>query len=121
MEGGWDGATDALDGAKMTEREWLITIVTDEVRIRCRYQRQGHRILEYTVQLEIRHQGRWEPIIRFDNAHGFCPCGTIHGDGTQEKTPVSRGDANSNFTWAIKELRMNWPTQRSRFLAEVKA
>ena len=50
----------------MTEREWLITIVTDEVRIRCRYQRHGRRILEYTVQLEIWHQARWTPIVRFD-------------------------------------------------------
>lgn len=116
-----DNVTDAVDDANMTEREWLITIVTDEVRIRCRYQRQGHRILEYTVQLEIRHQRRWQPIVRFDNAHGSCHCDTIHGDGRQEKTPVNRGDANSNFTWAIKELRLNWRTHRTRFLAEVKA
>jgi hypothetical protein len=88
--------------------------VPDEVHIRCRYQRQGNQILEYT------HQATWQPIVRYDNARGFCHRDLIHVDGTQDKTPIYRGDANANFTWAIKELRMNWQSHRSRFLAEIK-
>lgn len=66
----------------------------EEVQIRCRYRRQGNRILDYTVQLEIRYQDCWQPVVRYDNAHGFCHFDTIHADGTQDKTPVYRGDAN---------------------------
>jgi hypothetical protein len=104
----------------MVTREWIIDVSLDEAQIRCRYRRQGNQILDYTVQLEVWHQGRWQPVVRYDNAHGFCHCDTLHPDGSQDKTPIYRGDANANFTWAIRELRMNWEAHRNRYLAEVK-
>ena len=109
-----------MAGAPVVEREWILNIKPGDMRIRCRFRRQGKQLLDYTVQLEFRQTGTWQPIVRYDNAHGFCHCDTIHADGTQDKTPITRGDANTNFTWAIKELRGNWPIQRSRFLAELK-
>lgn len=60
-------------------------------------------------------------MVRFDNAHGFCHCDTIHPDGTQDKTPLFIGDANDTFTLAIKELRTRWATHRERYLKEIKA
>lgn len=110
-----------MGGTRIVEREWILDVVLNEVRIRCRYKRQGGLILEYTVQLEICHDASWRPIVRYDNAHGFCHCDTIHPDGTQDKLPIYRGDANSNFTWTIKELRANWQCQKARFLGEIKA
>jgi hypothetical protein len=109
-----------MGGSPIVEREWTFPIVIDEVQIRCRYGRQGKLILEYTVQLEIWQCNNWQPVIRYDNAHGFCHCDTIHADGSQDKTPVHRGDASANFTWAINELRASWEVQRNRFLLEVK-
>jgi hypothetical protein len=109
-----------MAGARIVEREWILGVLLDEVRIRCRYRRRGNQVLDYTVQLEIWQGDTWRPIVRYDNAHGFCHCDTIHPDGTQDKTPIYRGDANSNFTWAIKELRATWQSQRARFLAEIK-
>ena len=91
--------------SRIVEREWILWIVPDEARIRCRYRRRGNQILDYTVQLEISQIDSWQPIVRYDNVHGFSHCDTIHRDGTQDKAPIFRGDANSNFTWAIKEIR----------------
>jgi hypothetical protein len=102
------------------EREWILGVVPDQVRIRCRFKRQGKQLLEYTVQLELQHENAWQPAVRYDNAHGFCHCDTIHPDGTQDKKPIHRGDANANFTWAIKEIRASWQSQRARFLSEIK-
>ena len=109
-----------MSGTRIVEREWILGVLLDEVRIRCRYRRRGNQVLEYTVPLEIWQDETWRPIVRYDNAHGFCHCDTIHADGTQDKVPIYRGDANSNFTWAIKELRATWQSQRARFLAEIK-
>jgi hypothetical protein len=109
-----------MGGIRVIEREWIVGVLHDKVRIRCRYSRRGNQVLEYTVQLEIRQDEAWLPIVRYDNAHGFCHCDTIHPDGTQDKLPIYRGDANFNFTWAIKKLRANWQSQRARFLAEIK-
>jgi len=101
------------------ERRWLVDLVPDEARIRCSYQRRRNRILQYTVQLEVAHAGRWWPVLRYDNAHGFCHCDTIHADGTQDKIPVYYGDANQTFTRAIEDLRANWQAHRARFLREL--
>jgi hypothetical protein len=106
---------------RVVEREWILDVLIDEARIRCRYSRRRKRIFDYTVQLEIWHDGIWRPIVRYDNSHGFCHCDTIHADGTQDKVPIYRGDANFNFTWAIKEVRGNWQSHRERFLTEMKS
>ena len=108
-----------MGDAPRVEREWIVGVLPDEVRIRCRYRRRGQQVLDYTVQLEIQLGDGWRPIVRYDNAHGFCHCDTIHPDGTQDKSPITRGDATSNFTWAINELRVSWQSQRTRFLAEM--
>jgi hypothetical protein len=106
---------------RIVERAWVADIVPGEVRMRCAYRRRGNQVLEYTVQLEIWHGQTWQPIVRYDNAHGFCHCDTIHADGAQDKIPIYRWDANRNFTWAINELRGNWESHRARYLAEIEA
>jgi hypothetical protein len=105
---------------RTVEREWIRDLLVNEVRLRCAYRRRGNQVLEYTVQLEIWHDQSWRPIVRYDNAHGFCHCDTIHADGTQDKLPIYQWDANRNFTWAINELSANWPSHRVRFLAEIE-
>jgi hypothetical protein len=102
----------------LVRREWLQELVPERVRIRCRYRRRGKRIAAYTVQLEIPHQGAWRPVVRFDNAHGFCHRDDIHPDGTQEKTATFVGDANETFTKAIDEIQANWESHVNRFLRE---
>jgi hypothetical protein len=72
------------------------------------------------VQLEIFHGGNWLPVVRYDNAHGFCHRDTLHADSTQEKTGVFVGDLNETFTFAVEELRDNWEAHRARFLGELK-
>jgi hypothetical protein len=72
------------------------------------------------VQLEVLLAGEWSPVVRYDNAHGFCHRDVLHPDGSQEKTPVFAGDVNDTFTFAIEELRVNWEAHRTRFLGEIK-
>jgi len=103
----------------LTTRSWLVDLVPDEVRLRCSYQRRRKRIVQYRVQLEIRHSDQWRPVVRYDNAHGFCHRDMSHADGTQDKTPVYFGDANETFTRAVADLQMNWQAQRARFLREI--
>jgi hypothetical protein len=109
-----------MGGAPVVDREWIVAVEPKEVRLRCRYTRRGNQMLAYTVQLEIWQQQQWRRVVRYDNAHGFCHRDTIHPDGSQDKMPIYRGDINSNFTWAIKEIRANWQAHRARFLEEIE-
>ena len=109
-----------MGGANLVNRAWVYEILPDEVRVRVSYQRAGKRIEQYLVQLEIMHRAAWQPVVRYDNAHGFCHCDTIHPDGSQEKTILWVGDADENFTRAVREVNTNWQAHRDRFLGEIK-
>jgi hypothetical protein len=69
--------------------------------------------------VEIRYHQQWCPVVRYDNAHGYCHRDTLHFDGTQDKTPVYYGDANETFTYAIEDLQTTWQAHRARFLQEI--
>jgi hypothetical protein len=107
--------------ANLVHREWVQELLPEQVRMRCWYKRRGKRIMQYTVQLEALHQGTWHPVVRFDNAHGFCHRDDIHPDGTQEKTAMFVGDANDTFTRAVKEVQATWEIHRNRFIRELQS
>jgi hypothetical protein len=109
-----------MDGAQPIVRTWFIRVAPEEAHIRCSFQRIKNRVTRFTVQLEILHQGNWTPVVRFDNAHGFCHRDTLHPDGSQDKTGVFVGDVNQTFTYAIEELRATWEAQCARYLGEIK-
>ncbi len=101
-------------------RHWFVRVAPGEAQIRCMYRRRGALVELFIVQVEIIVEAVWQPIVRYDNAHGFCHRDTIHADGTQDKTPVFVGDLNQTFTHAIDELKANWESHRARYLAERK-
>jgi hypothetical protein len=105
---------------RLTRREWVQELVPGHARMRCRYGRRGKRIVEYTVQLEILHEASWCPVVRFDNAHGYCHRDDLHPDGTQDKTATFVGNANETFTKAIDEVQANWESHANRFLREAE-
>lgn len=105
----------------LIQREWIHELAPEQARVRCRYKRHARRILAYTVQLEIYNQGIWQPVVRFDNAHGFCHRDDLHPDGSQDKVAVFVGEANETFTQAIDEVQSHWESHRNRFLREIKS
>jgi hypothetical protein len=109
-----------MSGGAPRTKTWLIRVSPDEAQIRCSYERLRNLIFRFTVQLEIQVAGQWTPIVRYDNAHGFSHCDTLHPDGTQDKAPVDFGDENATFTRAIQELRSSWQVHRDRYLGETK-
>jgi hypothetical protein len=108
----------AMVGPTLIHRQWTEDLLAGFVRLRCVYERRGKLVLKFTVQLEALREGRWHPIVRYDNAHGFCHRDTIHADGTQDKTAVFVGDINATFTYAIDDLKANWPAYHARYLQE---
>ncbi|MGD9856095.1 MAG: hypothetical protein AB7U20_14215 [Planctomycetaceae bacterium] len=104
---------------RVITRAWIVDLLPGEVRPRCRFRRRSRRILSFPVQLELRRDETWRPFVRYDNAHGFCHRDTIHADGSQEKTPVFYGDANTTFSDAIDDLQPNWRAYRGRYLKEM--
>lgn len=108
-----------MGGTQPTTRTWFVRVAPSEAQIRCSFRRIGKRVVRFTVQLEIWHQENWVPVVRYDNAHGFCPRDTLFPGGNQEKTLVMAVDVNAAFTHAVKDLQANWRVYRARYLGEV--
>lgn len=106
-----------MDGTPV-ERHWFIRVAPGEAQIRCSFQRLKNLIPQFVVQLEIRHGEDWLPVVRYDNAHGFCHRDTLHPDGSQDKTRVFMGDLNETF--AVEELRANWESYRDRYFGDME-
>ena len=107
-----------MDESQPFVRTWFIRVAPAEAQIRCSFQRVKKRVVRFSVQLEIWYHEEWVPVIRYDNAHGFCHRDTLHPDGTQDKAGVAVGDVNQTFTYAIEELQANWQAHRIRYLGE---
>src|SRR5947208_1583347 len=110
-----------MSGKQQASRSWFIDLAADSAQLRCSFQRVGKQVQEFVVQLEIWHRENWRPIVRYDNAHGFCHRDNLHPDGSQDKSPLLLGDVNEVFTFAIEDLRSNWEIYRSRYLAEAQS
>jgi hypothetical protein len=110
-----------MGAPRTVERRWIEDLLPGEVQLRCFYRRSGKTLDQFTVQLELIDKGTWSPIVRYDNAHGFCHRDTVHADGTQEKLAIYWGDLNQTFTYAIEDLKANWQAHRDRYLRETQS
>lgn len=110
-----------MGALRIVERRWIEDLLPGEAQLRCFYRRQGKAIDRFTVQLEVICNGVWNPVIRYDNAHGFCHRDTLHADSTQEKAAVLMGNLNETFSFAIEDLQANWHVHRERYLREISA
>ena len=53
------------------------------------------RVAAFVVQLEVFLDGKWHPVVRYDNAHGFSHIDVYHraGDSRKESLPLSFAEA----------------------------
>ncbi len=81
------------------------------LQLRVRFETEQGRIIRFTVQLEYDQDG-WQPVVRYDTAHGFAHCDIIHPYGDNEKRRMSTQDYNDALQIAIDDLLQN----RHRYL-----
>ena len=90
-------------------------------QIRHRHIRYKRQITAFSVQLEVWHRGQWQPVVRYDTAHGFAHRDMIHADGRLEKTPLPLTHYNDALTFAETDLRVNASVYAERFLREAES
>ncbi len=98
------------------ERNFVIYLdATGAVRQRTRFVTEKKRVVEFAVQLEVHHEGRWKPVLRYDGAHGFAHRDryTLKGERRKEVLPLDFRDA---LTYAIADIRARWADYVERFL-----
>ncbi|MBI3621659.1 MAG: hypothetical protein HY208_05665 [Nitrospirae bacterium] len=104
----------------MKELGFLYFLSTErEDRLRVEAVKEHGAITSFTVQYEALLRGDWQPIVRYDTAHGFAHKDLLHPDGTGEKQPLYLPDYNMAFTYAIQDLKAAWRWYRMGYEEEM--
>jgi hypothetical protein len=98
----------------MPEKQYLIFLDVD-ARKRHYHKSKGGKITQLMVQLEIRLEGQWREVIRYDCAHE-----TIHKDaynlaGKRRKWGIFLTYEEA-LSFADKDINEHWELYRDKFL-----
>ena len=86
-----------------------------DVRERRTFEIERGKVRSFRLQLEVRVQGEWKPVIRYDTAHGFVDCDRYDLTGKKSKT-ILNVSLEEGLTLAQNDLNANWAVYRDRFL-----
>lgn len=89
----------------MPEKEYLILFDVD-VRKRHYHKVESGSIKHFMVQLEIKHGGKWIPVLRYDTAHDFAHKDTYNIKGENRKINLYM-DYNDALTFADVEHKFH--------------
>ena len=84
-------------------------LIGAEARIRVRFSLQRGRVLEFVAQLEWLDGKKWNPVVRYDTAHGFPHCDRYNPVGSTSKhEPLPVSDVGEALTYAIATIKRDW-------------
>src|SRR4030042_794599 len=89
------------------EVEFTVMLTSDD-RYRHIHVRFKGNVLSFVVQYEIRLEGKWFPVVRYDTEHGFAHRDLLDKNGNKQKTPMFTQDYNEALTFAEYDIRSNW-------------
>jgi len=84
------------------------------------WKRHSHRtekgkVIDFVVQLEVKVEETWQPVIRYDCSHDFSHIDRYNIQGEQEKEVLHLPYAES-LTLADEDINLNWESYKERFL-----
>jgi len=95
----------------------FVVVLDDGVRKRHYHKTEKGHVTNFAVQLELRIQGEWRVVIRYDCSHGFSHVDRydIKGKKTKKTLDLTFDSALTFGDWDINE---NWRKYRNAFLRE---
>jgi len=90
-------------------------------RKRIKIVREGQKILDYMVQLEVQVSGEWKPVVRYDPADRGPHCDIMRLDGAERDEEYSFPfDITTGYKEALQhadeDIRRNWRVYKENFL-----
>lgn len=92
-----------------------VLLLGQRARKRHRHETVRGRIAAFMVQLEIQHQGKWKPILRYDSAHGFSHVDRYNLTGEQQKEALEL-TFEETLAYADADINKNWEEYQERFM-----
>lgn len=100
----------------MPERFWIQDFETGIDRLRIHFITEHGQVKSVIViQYEAFIDGKWRPIVRFDEAHGFFHRDVLFPSGEQEKKAQPANEMDVALTEAIKYIKLSWHKHRQTY------
>jgi len=94
--------------------DFVMTFTQDD-KVLVHLEREGRIVAKFSVQYRARIQGEWQPIVRFDTAHGRAHQDISYPDGTQETRDLRLDDYGIALTHALRDVKVRWEFCRERY------
>lgn len=94
--------------------------MTEDTQLRHIHTHWKNEVTSFTVQLEAYIKNKWQPVVRYDTAHGFAHKDIVHSDGSIEKIPLYISSFKEALTFSDRDLKTNWRIYREEFLKEAE-
>lgn len=98
----------------MAEKEYIIPYSEDS-RKRHYHKTVRGKVLKFVVQLEVKYEGSWREVVRYDCAHGYAHRDSynLRGKHTKENLYLGFEDA---LNLADDDIDDSWEVYKHRFL-----
>jgi len=100
----------------MKEKQY-IRILSEDSRVRVKFGLAEGEVKCFSVQLEIQKGEIWNPVVRYDTAHGFPHKDVLQAKGKWVKIPFGFGSLGLIWNWALTDISQNWMLYRDRYLS----
>lgn len=107
----------------MNERTIEFETILDKFgneRIRVRLKTQKNELLDVVYQYESFINDKWEPIVRYDCAHGFFHKDVLYPNGNKEKTAMAFDSLKSASQYAAQDIKDRWEWYKERYSKKLK-
>jgi hypothetical protein len=108
---------EAVGGRKEWQREYVAQVGAADV-MRVEFDLDRGQVTDFLVQYEALVDGRWEPIVRYDAAHGQPHRDVLMRGEPSEKSWLHGLSYAEAMEQAIHDIRTNWATYRAAYLKE---
>ena len=103
----------------MKEKEF-IRYIADTDRIRQKIYLEKGKVNKFVVQYESFLQDIWQPIIRYDTAHGYFHKDILYPDGSKVQRNIECFTLNDALTFAEQDIIRNWTRYKDNYIEREK-
>lgn len=98
----------------MPEKTYTRTLGED-ARKRHYHRTEKGKVIYFVVQLEVRIEENWKPVVRYDCSHNFTHIDRYNIKGEKEKEELYL-DYKESLTIADEDININWEVYKEKFL-----
>ena len=102
----------------MTKAVDFVVVFDDGVRKRHYHETEKRKVTYFVIQLEVRVEGEWKVVVRYDCSHGFSHMDKYDLRGNKEKTALNLS-FESALTYGDWDINKNWLKYKQEFLKGV--